>query len=310
MIVSASRRTDIPARYADWMMRRLRAGYVLARNPHNPAQVGRIPLTPDVVDGVVFWSKDPAPLLPYLDELDRMGHRYYFQFTLTPYGRQLEPGLRPKSEIFETFLRLSRRIGRGRTLWRYDPILLGTGWTVERHERAFAEMCRRLAPFTDRVTVSFLDLYAGVRAADIRPPGESEAAELAGFIGRTARGCGIRPVACCEKAELAAYGIGRAGCIDRELLGRLCGSPLAVGPDRNQRPGCGCAESVDIGAYRCCPNGCVYCYANSGAGAQAVRRNAARHRPDSEMLLGARRPGDRVRERPARSGLSRQLRWE
>ena len=111
MIVSASRRTDIPCFYAEWMMNRFRAGYALARNPMNHAQLARVPLTPDVVDCVVFWTKDAANLLPRLGELDERGYAYYFQFTLTPYDRALEPNLRGKAEIAATFRALSKRIG-------------------------------------------------------------------------------------------------------------------------------------------------------------------------------------------------------
>ena len=123
MILSVSRRTDIPGRYADWFMNRIRAGFVLTQNPVHPAQVQRLPPSKDTVDCIVFWTKDAAPLLPYLDELDRLGYAYYFQFTLTPYPHALEPGLRPKREIVQTFRALSERVGRERIVWRYDPIL-------------------------------------------------------------------------------------------------------------------------------------------------------------------------------------------
>ena len=123
MILSISRRTDIPRWYSEWLLRRLRAGEVLVRNPYRPGQLRRVPLSPAVVDAIVFWTKDPAPLLPWLDELDGMGYRYLFQFTLTPYGPEIEPGLRDKRAIVETFQALGRRLGRGRVLWRYDPIL-------------------------------------------------------------------------------------------------------------------------------------------------------------------------------------------
>ncbi|MEO2798907.1 DUF1848 family protein, partial [Flavonifractor plautii] len=159
MILSVSRRTDIPRWYSEWLLRRLRAGEVLVRNPYRPGQLRRVPLSPAVVDAIVFWTKDPAPLLPWLDELDGMGYRYLFQFTLTPYGPEIEPGLRDKRAIVETFQVLGRRLGRGRVLWRYDPILFTDAIGLAWHEARFRKLCKALSPFTDQVTVSFLDPY-------------------------------------------------------------------------------------------------------------------------------------------------------
>src|SRR5665647_2342080 len=116
MILSASRRTDIPAYYSEWFMNRLQSGYVLTRNPMNHAQISKITLSPDVVDCTVFWTKDPVNMLGKLPLLDKMGYKYYFQFTLTPYGKDIERSLRDKSLIIETFIHLSKIIGKDRVL--------------------------------------------------------------------------------------------------------------------------------------------------------------------------------------------------
>ena len=123
MIISASRRTDIPCYYSRWMRRRLEEGFVLVRNPMRPSQLRRVTLSSDIVDCIVFWTKDAQNILDTLPLLDQMGYRYYFQFTITPYDQQLEPYLRAKPEILDTFTELSRRIGRHRVVWRYDPII-------------------------------------------------------------------------------------------------------------------------------------------------------------------------------------------
>ncbi|MCI8360750.1 MAG: DUF1848 domain-containing protein, partial [Clostridiales bacterium] len=157
MILSVSRRTDIPCCYPEWFLNRLRAGYVLVPNPFRPRQVSRIVLSPETVDCIVFWTKDPAPLMAYLPEIDRMGYKYCFQFTLTGYSGDIEKGLRPKKEIVETFRQLSRQTGRQRIQWRYDPILPRDGWTAERHLDVFAGLCRRLGEWTRGITVSFVD---------------------------------------------------------------------------------------------------------------------------------------------------------
>ena len=310
MILSASRRTDIPCYYAEWLLNRLRAGYALTRNPMNPAQISRVPLSPEVVDCIVFWTKDAKNLLPYLDELDRMGYMYYFQFTLTPYGRGLETNLRDKADIENTFIALSEKIGPERVLWRYDPIILNDELTPDYHRREFSRLCERLSPYTRRVTISFVDIYAkllnrpAVKENLIRAVSPGEIASLSEFIGKTARAFGLYPCACCENADLSAYGIERASCVDGLLIEKLCGRPLDLPPDKNQRPGCGCAESVDIGAYDTCLNGCVYCYANNGEAA-ALRRHTA-HDPCGELLFGS-VSGERIVERKVSSNKQRRI---
>jgi Domain of unknown function (DUF1848). len=289
VIVSASRRTDLPRWYSEWFLNRVRAGYALVRNPMNASQLRRVDLTPCAVDCFVFWSKDPANLLTGLCELDTFGYSYYFQFTLTPYGHALEPNMRDKREIEATFVALSKQIGRERVVWRYDPIILNEFTCVEYHKREFKRLCGKLAPCTDTVTISFVDMYAKLKTDLIRPLTDGEVAELAGFIGETARAHGLRAVACCESADLSGYGIGRAACVDSARIEKLTGRKLSLPSDKNQRQGCGCVASVDLGAYNTCPAGCVYCYANNpgkdGSFSSALRRWNA-HDPAGELLCG------------------------
>lgn len=298
MIISASRRTDLPAHYFPWLVNRLRAGFALVRNPMNPRQVSRVDLRPEAVDGLVLWTKDPRPMLNRLDALD--GYAWYVQFTLTPYGRDVEPGLPDKEGVLEpAFMELSRRIGPERVIWRYDPVLLTGRYTREFHLRAFSGMAKRLAPYTKRCVISFLDYYKCMGKAAVElgvdwpsPAGqEGLARELAGI----AESVGLQMEACAEPLDLEPYGIRRGHCIDAGLLERISGRPLVVGPDKNQRPRCGCAQSVDIGAYSCCPNGCRYCYANHSPA--ALKRNMAAHDPDSPLLIGQLGPEDKVTER-------------
>ena len=289
MIVSASRRTDLPRWYGEWFENRLRAGYALARNPMNAAQVRKVSLLPEDVDCFVFWTKDPANFLPRLDLLDSRGYCYYFQFTLTPYGRKLEPGMRDKREIARTFAERSERLGRERVVWRYDPIVLSDFIGLDYHRTEFARLCDMLAPYTDTVTVSFVDMYAKLKTACFRPPSESEMFELASYIGEAARSFGLRAVACCESLDLSDCGIERAACIDRARIERITGRSLCVRPDRNQRSLCGCCVSVDIGAYDTCPAGCVYCYANRPGKARdfaLAKHRFAAHDPHAVMLWG------------------------
>ncbi len=191
MILSASRRTDIPNYYADWFMGRIREGYCCVRNPMNPRQVSRIDLAPQAVDCIVFWTKNPAGLLPRLKEL--RDYTYYFQFTLTGYGRDIEPNLPDKREkLIPAFRELSEKIGKERVIWRYDPIFVNEKYTVSYHLKAFEEIADRLAGYTEQVVISFVDLYAKIRknaaAHSIRDTGEGDMMRLAGEMARIAAG--------------------------------------------------------------------------------------------------------------------------
>jgi hypothetical protein len=297
MILSASRRTDIPCYYGEWLANRLEAGYALARNPFNNAQVSRVALSPENIDCIVFWTKDAKNIMPRLRAVEKMGYHYYFQWTITPYGRDIEPNMRGKREIEDSFVELSSMIGKDRVVWRYDPIVINGAATVGWHKSQFARMCEKLSPHAGGVVISFVDVYAKLKTPLVRSIRDDEIAELSEFIGKAAAACGLETTACCEKMDLARYGIGRASCVDKAIVERLRGGKLApgAGKDKNQREGCGCAQSVDIGAYNTCLNGCVYCYANDGA-ASAKRRHGA-HDPKGELLTGAVRDGEKVYER-------------
>lgn len=311
MIISASRRTDIPAFYADWLLNRLRAGYVLVRSPRACRRISRVSLSPDDVDALVFWTKDPRPLLARLPELGKFGIPFGFQFTLTPYGRDLEKGLGDKDDIAAAFRRLSASLGAGRVRWRYDPIVLNAAWTIERHTRSFARLCESLEGAAEVCTISFVDLYAKlrnpVRDGILRPIRPGEMAELAAMCARIGGEHGMRVCACSEAMDLRPYGVQPARCLDPAWLEAIAGVPLRLSPAR-QREYCGCAESVDIGAYDTCRNGCTYCYAN--ADAARVRAAVSRHDPASPLLTGWPGPEDVVTERRAVSHRQMQLRLE
>ncbi|MGF7142835.1 hypothetical protein HNQ56_001257 [Anaerotaenia torta] len=288
MILSASRRTDLPCYYSQWLMNRLEEGYALYRNPMNHAQICKVDLSPENIDCIVFWTKDPLPLMDKLERLEEMGYSYYFQFTLTPYGKEIEPHLRDKPEIVSTFQQLSRRLGRHRVLWRYDPVIINDRIPLEYHYREFANLCERLSGYTQLCTISFVDQYSKlarlVRERVIKTISEEQmrrlAAEFAGIAGRHQ----IELRACCEAVDLSPEGICPASCIDQNTIEGILGHPLKVKRDKSQRSGCGCIQSVDIGAYNTCRNGCIYCYANHSE--DSILRNCARHDPASPMLIG------------------------
>ena len=310
MIISASRRTDIPAYYPDWFCNRLREGFVCVRNPMNFHQVGRIALSLDVVDGIVFWTKDPRPLMPRLEEL--RAYPYYFQFTLTPYGKDIEPGLPDKdAALLPAFQALSRMIGPERVIWRYDPILLTARYTPDFHIAAFRQMAQRLEGYTHKCVISFVDLYRNTQARmsglGFAPLAETEIAELAPRLAEIAGRHRLVLETCAETIDLQRFGVAHGRCIDRRLLEQLAGCRLALERDRNQRPACGCMASIDIGMYDTCRHGCKYCYATHSP--KTVARNAKAHDPLSPLLCGQLLPEDAVHERTVKSCREEQLRF-
>jgi len=267
MLISASRRTDIPAFYSEWLVNRLRAGFCEVRNPMNASQIRRVSLLRKDVDGIVLWTKNAAPLLPKMSAIDAFP--FYFQHTITAYDAVIERGLASKkSVVIPAFVELARRYGNERLVWRYDPILFTERYTHEYHIRAFSRLCELLEGRTRRCVVSFVLPYRSIankmRNAGIVVPSDEQRAVLITELVKIAAAHGIELCACCESAEIYALGITPASCVDAELMGRIAGRTFAVKRDKNQRNGCNCAVSVDIGAYNSCPNGCVYCYANHG----------------------------------------------
>lgn len=287
MIISASRRTDIPAYYSEWFFNRIKEGFVCVRNPRNPHRISQIPLSPEAVDGIVFWTKNPYPMLGRLNELH--DYTYYFQFTLNPYGADIEKNVPSKEDIvIPAFQKLSSVIGRERVVWRYDPILLNDTYTLPYHIETFRAFCGRLGDYTEKCTISFLDMYKNIQSRlsplGIHPPTPAQADELAGRFSLIAGEYGIYIDTCAENIDLGKYNIGHAACIERERLERIGKFKLDVKRDMNQRAACRCVSSVDIGAYNTCGHGCAYCYASFS---QAFVRDCfSRHNPLSPLLYG------------------------
>ena len=287
VIVSASRRTDVPAFFGGWFMKRLQEGYVMVRNPLNRSHVRRVELTPDQVDCIVFWTKNPTPFLRYLPELDAMGYTYYFQYTLNPYPKQIEGGLPAQRDRISAFQVLADHVGPNRVVWRYDPIILTDSLTIAWHLAQFAELARELKDYTRRCVISFVDTYQKTRHntkhLGMRLISVEDMHALGRGMGGTARSCGLEVTACCEAVDLQQYGITRASCIDANLVAEITGAALQIPRDRHQRSGCSCAASIDIGAYNTCLHQCTYCYANTSA--RAVQENLGRHRLTSAFLI-------------------------
>ena len=299
MILSVSRRTDIPAFYSDWFYRRVKEGFACVRNPLNPHQVSRIPITPEVVDCIVFWTKDPAPMLDRLEELE--DYMYYFQYTLNDYGKGIEPRVPETEKRLDTFRRLSDRLGKERVIWRYDPILLTKDLDPDFHRETFRRLAEALKGYTEKAVISFVDLYPrknkkALEAIGMLQPGEDTLRELAAGLAETARSCGLEMATCAERMDLSSLGISHNHCIDKELIERLIRCPLKVGPD-GQRPDCGCVKCQELGSYDTCRHGCIYCYANEWG----KTPGAGRYDPASPLLCDTLREDDKITLRPVKS---------
>ncbi len=278
-IVSASRRTDLPAFHARWFMNRVRAGFCHWVHPFN-GQVRRVSLVPDDVIAFVFWTRNPGPLARRFPELQTLDRPLLFHFTVTGEGPPVESHNPPLATALRRFDELSDRLGSDAVLWRYDPILISDRVSADDHLARFEKLAARLEGRTRRCTISFTDFYgkternlARLEAAEgiaFRRPPEDEKRNLVRRLAMVAAARGMELVSCCDDS-LTGEGVGRSRCIDPAAIARASGGPTPVLAARPTRKGCGCVESVDIGAYDTCAFGCAYCYA-VGRRATALRR--------------------------------------
>ncbi len=302
MILSVSRRTDIPNYYSEWFFNRIKEGFVYVRNPMNAHQVSKIDITPKVVDCIVFWTKNPEPMLNRLDELT--SYEYYFQFTLTGYGKDIERNVPHKKEkMLPIFQELSKKIGMKRVIWRYDPIIFTNRYTPEYHLKAFEQIATALRGYTEKCVISFVDVYAkNKKSMELLNSYEVDKIELLEFskkIAVIARDNGIAVGSCAERIDLDECGIEHNCCIDKNLIESIIGCKLKVDKDKNQRQECGCMESVEIGTYNTCKNGCKYCYANYSE--ESVEKSCSQYDSESPILCGTLDERDKITERKVKS---------
>lgn len=291
MIINTGGRTDTVNYYSDWLLNRFEQGEVYVRNPLFPHRVYRYRLSPDTVDCVVFCSKNYRPIL---SRLHRISDRFdvFCYYTITAYGRDVEPGVPDIDRSIETLEELSRSVGRNRVVWRYDPVLLTEKYTVARHLECFESMAARIAPHVSFALFSFVEMYRRLETnmPEIIPLTPADRDLLARGLGERARRHGLRLQTCGTDESYAAYGIGRSGCLTAPILEQALGRTFRKLPHKGTRKGCSCMPSRDIGAYDTCLNGCKYCYANRRP--DSALENYRRHDPRSPLLVGGLQPSD------------------
>lgn len=277
LIVSASRATDIPAFYADWFFRRLDKGYVRWRNPFS-GQDSYVSFRNTRL--IVFWSKNPAPLLPYLPMLKERGIGCYIQYTLNDYEAEgLEPNVLPLAQRIDTFRQLVDALGIGAVVWRFDPLIITDKINIDTLLDKIAHIADAIRGYTEKLVFSFADIESYKKVLrNLRQSGinyrewdEGSMREFASRLSALNRNnWNLELVTCAEHIDISEYGIEHNRCIDPELISRLAPDDVILQnflynarTDTGQRKACGCILSKDIGAYNTCPHGCLYCYANT-----------------------------------------------
>lgn len=306
MIIHTGNRTDIPAFYSQWFINRIKAGFVLVRNPYNPQAVTKFRLDPSVVDLIAFCTKNPTPMLPHMKLLEPFG-QYWF-VTITAYGKDIEPNVPPKEKVMEDFKRLSEIVGVDSMGWRYDPIFIDEKHTVEWHLEHFEQMAKNLSGYTKTCVISFIDLYKKVERNF--PEAREVCAEDRLYLGKECiriageNGMVIKP--CAEGTDLAAFGADCSGCMTQATFETALHAHLNIpsGTGTQRKGECRCILGSDIGAYDTCGHLCRYCYANTNA--RLVMENMKKHNPDSPFLLGELMPEDAIKDAEQFSWIDRQ----
>lgn len=302
MIINTGSRTDTVQYYSDWLLKRFKEGFVYSRNPLFPNIVTRYELNPNILDCVVFCSKNYEPILDRLTEITDKFNTY-FHYTITAYGRDIEPNVPTIDESIETLIKLSKIVGKQRIAWRYDPILLTKKYTKQVHYNTFDYMSKRLSPHIDRCIFSFVDMYKKLETnmPEIIILNNNDKIEIAKNIGSIAKKHNMIIQTCATIEDFKQFGILQSGCMTSEILGNANNITFKKVRHSGNRQGCKCIGNRNIGDYDTCPNGCKYCYANKNP--QIAQENYKKHNPNDLMILGNLKPTDEIQQSNQKSYL-------
>ncbi|MCR5079048.1 MAG: DUF1848 domain-containing protein [Bacilli bacterium] len=306
MIINTGQRTDIPAFYAKWFINRIREGYVYVRNPYARHLVSKFILDPKLVDVIGFCTKNPSPMFPYLDEIRDYGQFWYV--SITGFGKDLEPNVPPIEKAIEDFRYLSNKVGSNAVGWRYTPIIVNNGYSLDYHIKTFERIASALEGYTSLSVFGFVDLYEKLKRnhPEIRDCPDRDKVTIAKAFKEIAHRYKMDLRLCSKEKWLSEYGIDVDGCMRIEDYERAISSKLDIKKKMQARKGyCACYLSNDIGEYNSCLHLCTYCYANGSK--EEIVRNYKTHDDDSPFLLGHLEEGDKIKEAKQESYLSRQL---
>ena len=285
MIINVGGRTDIVNYYSDWLFKRFEQGFVYSRNPFYPNYVYKYELNPNIVDCVVFCSKNYKPILANLHKITD-NYKVFCHYTITAYSKDIEPNVPDIEESIKTLIELSNVVGKSRIAWRYDPILLTKFYTIEKHLETFDFIARELSPYVSFCIFSFVEMYKKLETnmPEIIPFTQETKSEILTGLGETSQKYGLKIQTCAAGEDYSKYGILQSGCITSKILSDANSLYFKKVPHKGNRKNCKCMPTRDIGAYDTCPNGCKYCYANRNP--SVAHKNMKLHNPDSPILIG------------------------
>lgn len=293
MLINTGARTDTVQYFSDWLLNRFREGFVYSRNPLFPKKLTRYELVPSKVDCVIFCSKNYSPILPRLHEITERFNTYFF-YTITAYGKDIEPGVPSLDQSIDILYKLENLVGKNRIVWRYDPILLTKKYTVQQHLITFGHMAARLSTHVSKCVFSFVEFYEKLQfnMPELQLFTEEDMDALAEGLGSIAKKYRLPLQTCAMKTDYSKYGILPGGCVTLDEIGKANGVKFRDLKHKGMRRGCSCMVNHDIGTYSTCPNGCRYCYANKNP--QEAAKNFALYNPDSPILCDSIHTDDEI----------------
>ena len=294
MILNTGLRTDIPGFFSEWFYNRIDEGFVYVRNPYAKNQIYSYRLDPELIDCMIFCTKNPKPMLENLEKIDKFNQ--YWHITITPYEKEIEPNVPPVDEVLESFKYLSKKLGKENVTLRYDPIFINEKYTLEKHIESFEYMINSLSGYTTEAIISFIDLYEKTKRnfPQAREVTKDERLKIGKEFARIGNENNIRIKTCVEGTELDKFGIDSSGCMTKEVIERAINKNLNIPKQKARNGECYCLLNNDIGEYNTCDHGCLYCYANSNK--RLVKRNLKLHDPKSPILIGEIKEDDIIKE--------------
>ena len=294
MILNTGLRTDIPGFFSEWFYNRIDDGFVYVRNPYAKNQIYSYRLDPELIDCIIFCTKNPKPMFENLEKIDKFNQ--YWHITITPYEKEIEPNVPPMNDVLESFKYLSKKLGKENVTLRYDPIFINEKYTLEKHIESFEYIINSLSGYTTEAIISFIDLYEKTKRnfPKAREVTKDERLKLGKEFAQIGKKNNITIKTCVEGSELDKFGIDSSGCMTKEVIERAINKNLNIPKQKARNGECYCLLNNDIGEYNTCDHGCLYCYANSNK--RLVKRNLKLHDPKSPILIGEIKEDDIIKE--------------